>query len=221
MLRLSNQRGSFNMITSVWGKKIGMTQVFSGEKAIPVTVVDISNWIITQVKTKERDGYNAVQLGCVKDKHAAAVFSDTWLKKPNVYFLYFKEIALDDNADATAFVVGMPIDIKTVLAAGDRADVRGTSKGCGFAGVMRRYNFAGGRASHGSTMGRRPGSLSFMRSQGRVIKGKKMPGHMGTTTHMMRNLDVVQVRPEDNLILVKGAVPGKAGSLVFIRKAKA
>ena len=85
---------------------------------------------------------------------------------------------------------------------------------------MHRHDFAGGRASHGSTMGRRPGSLSFMRSQGRVIKGKKMPGHMGTANTWCKNLDVVQVRPEDNVILVKGSVPGKAGSLVFIRKQK-
>lgn len=209
------------MITGIWGKKIGMTQIFAGEKAVPVTVLDISNWVITQVKTKERDGYNAVQVGCIKDKHAPATFADAWLKKPNAYFQFFKEITLHENAVTAEFVVGAPIDIQTVLAVGDNVDVRGTSKGCGFAGVVRRHNFAGARASHGSTMGKRPGSLSFMRSQGRVIKGKKMPGHMGTTTHMMKNLDVVQVRPEDNLILVKGAVPGKAGSLVFIRKAKA
>ncbi len=209
------------MITGIWGKKIGMTQIFAGEKAVPVTVLDISNWVVTQVKTKERDGYNAVQVGCIKDKHAQATFADAWLKKPNAYFQFFKEITLHENAIAAEFAVGAPIDVQKIFTAGDSADVRGTSKGCGFAGVMRRHNFAGGRASHGSTMGKRPGSLSFMRSQGRVIKGKKMPGHMGTTTHMVQNLDVVQVRPEDNLILVKGAVPGKAGSLVFIRKAKA
>jgi len=209
------------MITGLWGKKIGMTQVFAGEKAVPVTVFDVSNWVITQVKTKERDGYNAVQIGCIKDKHAHAEFAHAWLKKPNAYFRFVKEIKLPDNADTAELVVGASIDMQTVLAAGDNVDVRGTSKGCGFAGVVRRHNFAGARASHGSTMGKRPGSLSFMRSQGRVIKGKKMPGHMGTTTHMVRNLDVVQVRPEDKLILIKGAVPGKAGSLVFIRKAKA
>ncbi len=188
---------------------------------MPVTVLILQIGLLLNVKTKERDGYNAVQIGCIKDKHAQTSFTDDWLKKPNVYFLFMKEIALPENAVTAEFSVGAPIDIRTVLAAGDKADVRGTSKGCGFAGVMRRHNFAGGRASHGSTMGRSPGSLSFMRSQGRVIKGKKMPGHMGTTTHMMKNLDVIQVRPEDNLILVKGAVPGKAGSLVFIRKAKA
>jgi large subunit ribosomal protein L3 len=209
------------MITGIWGKKIGMTQVFAGEKAVPVTVFDVSNWVVTQVKTKERDGYNAVQVGCIKDKHANAEFAEAWLKKPNAYFRFFKEITLHDDAAAADFVVGAPLDMQAIIAAGDNVDVRGTSKGCGFAGVIRRHNFAGGRSSHGSTMGRRPGSLSFMRSQGRVIKGKKMPGHMGTTTHMVRNLDVVQVRPEDKLILVKGSVPGKAGSLVFIRKAKA
>lgn len=206
-------------MTGIWGKKVGMTQVFAGAKAVPVTVFDVSNWVITQVKTKERDGYNAVQMGCIKDKHAQASFVDTWLKKPNVYFRFFKEVALRDDV-TPEFVLGTLVDIQAVLAAGDNVDVRGISKGCGFAGVVRRYNFAGGRASHGSTMGKRPGSLSFMRSQGRVIKGKKMPGHMGTTTHMVRNLDVIQVRPEDNLVLVKGSVPGKAGSLVFIRKAK-
>jgi len=209
------------MITGIWGRKIGMTQIFAGEKAVPVTVLDVSNWVVTQVKTKERDGYNAVQVGCIKDKHAQAGFADAWLKKPNAYFRFFQEIKLQDDAVTADFVVGAPIDVQAVLAAGDNVDVRGTSKGCGFAGVVRRHNFAGARASHGSTMGKRPGSLSFMRSQGRVIKGKKMPGHMGTTTHMVRNLGVVQVRPEDKLVLVKGSVPGKAGSLVFIRKAKA
>ena len=209
------------MITGIWGRKIGMTQVFAGEKAVPVTVFDVSNWVITLVKTKERDGYNAVQIGCIKDKYAQAGFAEAWLKKPNVYFRFFKEIKLPDDAVVADFVIGAPIDMQAVFAVGDHVDVRGTSKGCGFAGVVRRHNFAGARASHGSTMGKRPGSLSFMRSQGRVIKGKKMPGHMGTTTHMVKNLGIVQVRPGDNLILVKGSVPGKAGSLVFIRKAKA
>lgn len=209
------------MVTSIWGKKIGMTQIFANEKVVPVTVLDISNWVVTQVKNTGRDGYNAVQIGCIKDKHAQTAFDAAWLKKPNVYFHAFKELSLPDNAATDEFVVGKPIDVQTVLAAGDTVDVRGTTKGCGFAGVVRRHGFGGPPASHGSTMGKRTGSLSFMCSQGRVIKGKKMPGHMGNKTQMMRNLDVVDVRPEDNLIVVKGSVPGKAGSLVFIRKVKA
>ncbi len=114
--------------------------------------------------------------------------------------------------------MSQPFDFSTVVKAQDQVNVVGTTKGCGFAGVMRRHDFAGGVNSHGSMMGRRPGSISFMRSQGKVIKGKRMAGHMGVTRKTVRNLEVVQVNAQNNLVLIKGAMAGKPGSLVYVRK---
>lgn len=204
------------MIRGLWGKKIGMTQVFSEEqKVVPVTVIDISQWFITQVKTLQNDGYDALKMGRIKDKYAAQEFSQDWLKEVSKYFSDIKEVRLDEPTDAQ---VGQLSDVSTILAQGDNVDVFGITKGAGFQGGVKRHGFAGGRASHGSTLGRHPGSLSFMRSRGRVIKGKRMAGHMGTDRRMMKNLEVVKIEPEARVILVKGSVPGKSGSLVFVRK---
>lgn len=209
------------MVAGLWGKKVGMTQVFAQDKAIPVTVIDVSNWLVTQVKTEPTDGYTALQVGQLRERYKQLDFSSDWLKKPNHYFRYLREIKLNtaEGAQQQEFVVGQPVSFHTLLQAGSNVHVVGTSKGAGFAGAVRRHGFAGARASHGSKMGKRPGSLSFMRSQGRVIKGKRLPGHMGTLTKMVRNLEVVKVYQEDKLVLIKGSVPGKAGSLVFIRNA--
>lgn len=204
------------MIRGLWGKKIGMTQVFSEEqKVVPVTVIDISQWFVTQVKTLKNDGYDALKMGRIKDKYATQEFSQDWLKEVNKYFSDIKEVRLDEAADVQ---VGQLSDVSAILAQGDNVDVFGITKGAGFQGGVKRHGFAGGRASHGSTLGRHPGSLSFMRSRGRVIKGKKMAGHMGTERRMMKNLEVVKIEPEARVILVKGSVPGKSGSLVFVRK---
>lgn len=205
------------MVSGLWGRKIGMTQVFEKDKAIPVTVIDVSDWLVTQIKTEEKDGYNAVQIGCIRPRYADQQFSSDWLKKPKTYFSSLREVELKNKDEQ--LVVGQPAKFQTVLTEGDLVDVLGTSIGRGFAGAVKRHGFAGGRASHGAKVGRRPGSLSFMRSQGRVIKGKRLPGHMGTTSERVRNLEVVKLRNEDNLVLIKGPVPGKSGSLVFIRKA--
>lgn len=204
------------MITGLWGKKIGMTQIFSEkQKVVPVTVIDISQWFVTQVKTKDKDGYDAVKMGRIKDKYAAQEFTQDWLKEASKYFSDFKEVRLQEATDAQ---VGQAADVSAILAQGDNVDVFGVSKGAGFQGVVKRHGFAGGRASHGATFGRFTGSLSFMRSRGRVIKGKKMPGHMGVERCMMKNLEVIKIQPEARVILVKGSVPGKSGSLVFVRK---
>lgn len=199
----------------LWGKKIGMTQVFSdAQKVIPVTVIDLGNWYITQVKTKENDGYSAVKLGHVKGRYAEQAFSADWLQEPRKYFSAFKEVPLDGEIELS---VGQPADVAAILVKGDSVDVFGITKGAGFQGVVKRHGFAGGRASHGATFGRFPGGLSFMRSRGRVIKGRRMPGHMGVERRVMKNLEVVKVEP--SVVLVKGSVPGKAGSLVYVRKA--
>lgn len=205
------------MINGFWGRKVGMTQVFSDDnKVVPVTAVDASGWVVSQIKTHSVDGYNAVQVGYVKDKHQGVEFQQDWFKQKSKYFRWVREILVDQVSDDLQ--IGQPFDFSKILQVKDSVNVVGTTKGCGFAGVMRRHKFSGGVASHGSMLGRRPGSISFMRSQGKVIKGKRMAGHMGVTRKTVRNLEVVRVVPQDNLVLIKGAMAGKPGSLVYVRK---
>jgi large subunit ribosomal protein L3 len=205
------------MATRLWGKKVGMTQVFSKNMVIPVTAIDVGNWLITNIKTKERDGYAAVQVGLLKNRYANSPFKAEWLTDSNKYFYHLKEIAFD--GDTTSMQSGQPINFNEFLNAGESVDVVGTTIGRGFAGVIKRHNFNGPPGSHGSNMGKRPGSSGSYRSQGRVIKGKRFPGHMGVDTQAMRNLEVVSINKEANVVLVKGSVPGKVGSLLCIRKA--
>jgi len=209
------------MIRGLWGKKIGMTQVFLEDSVVPVTAVDVSGWIVTNVRTKDRDGYSAVQVGRIKDRYASKKFDISWLKKPKVYFSFLREICLDKDVseiEGASIAIGKPADFLSILTEGDFVDVFGRSKGCGFAGVVRRYNFAGPPGSHGSTMGKKPGSIGFMCSNGRVIKGKKMPGHMGNRKCVVEGLKIVKVDKDSDVVLVKGGIPGKSGSLVFLRK---
>lgn len=206
-------------MTGLWGKKIGMTQVFADNKAVPVTVIDTSNWYITNSKTVERDGYNAVQIGCVRPRYQGQELAADWLKQLKRHFTFVREIKLDQDPAQMELEIGKPAGFLAVIQQGDKVDVFGTSKGRGFAGVVKRHGFTGAPASHGAKMGRRPGSLSWMRTQGRVPKGKRLPGHLGNAQKVIRNLEVVTIRPDDNVVLVKGSVPGKTGSLVFIRKA--
>lgn len=201
------------MIEGIWGKKIGMTQIFSDEKVVPVTAIDISNWCVTQIKTEEKDGYNAVQLGYIKDRFNPEDFSQDWLKSPQKYFKNLKEVRLKTVSDLT---LGKLTDI--TLSQGDMVNVTGITKGAGFTGVVKRHGFAGGRASHGATFGRFTGALSHMRSRGRVIKGKKMPGHMGVEQKVIKNLEVIKIESDAKVVFVKGSVPGKSGSIVFVRK---
>jgi len=212
------------MVTGLWGRKIGMTQVFSSENAVvPVTAVDVSGWIVTNIRTSERDGYSAVQVGCIKARYEEKKFDKSWLKKPKEYFSVIREIRLKKDVseqEGSDIAIGKPVDFKSILAEGDSVDVFGMTKGCGFAGVVRRYNFAGPPASHGHTMGKKPGSLGGACSQGKVAKGKKMPGHMGNKQRAAKNLEVVQVKQDSEIVLVKGSIPGKSGSLVFLRKEK-
>jgi large subunit ribosomal protein L3 len=205
------------MVTGFWGKKIGMTQVFVEGKVIPVTVIDAGNWFITNIRTKDRDGYNAIQVGHLRDRYIGESFSVDWLRNLKKYFSFVREVKVE--GDMPELSLGQPADAFTSFQQGDKVDVSGMTKGCGFAGVVRRHRFAGPPGSHGSNMGNKPGSLSFMRRQGRIIKGKRMPGHMGDVWRMMRNLQVVRVEPEAGVVLVKGAVPGKAGSFLRVLKA--
>jgi len=206
------------MATGLWGKKIGMTQLFSEDNVvIPVTAVNVSGWLVTNIRSKERDGYDALQLGLVKNKYRDNEFEESWLKKSRKYFSILREIKLSKPA-GDKFVIGKAANICSLLKEGDAVDISGYSKGCGFAGVVKRYNFVGAPKSHGSTMGKRPGSLSFMRSRGRVMKGKKLPGHMGNAKCIIKNLAVIKIEPESKTLFIKGSIPGKSGSLIFIRR---
>jgi large subunit ribosomal protein L3 len=205
------------MSKSVIGRKIGMTQVFSQkDKVVPVTAIDVSNWLVTSIKSKDRDGYDAVQIGLLRNKYVDQTFSPAWVKKPKEYFYALNEIEMHDLLKDA--VIGQPVNLCALLEVGQNVDVSGITKGHGFQGVVKRHGFTGGRASHGPRFGRIPGSLGFMRSQGRVIKGKKLPGHMGVVHRVIKNLEVVRIEPNENVILVKGAVPGSCGSLIFMRK---
>lgn len=205
------------MITGIWGRKIGMTQIFANDKVVPVTAIDIADWYVTNIKTIERDGYNALQVGSVKDRYKDEKYSKDWIKSPNRYFSFVREIPLEK--ETTDFVIGKRIDFSQLVELGELVDVRSKTIGKSFAGVVKRHNFGGPPGSHGSTMGNRPGSIGSLVKSGHVIKGKRLPGHMGCDNQMMRNLEIVMVEAATKTLLVKGSIPGKAGSLVFVRKA--
>ncbi len=205
------------MIQGIWGRKVGMTQVFAADSSVvPVTVVNTAGWFVTQIKTVENDGYNAIQVACPRKRYAGQPFAQEWLKKLKQYCLFIREIAITELPEG--FTVGSSIDLASILAKDDSVDATGVTKGCGFAGVMKRWGFAGGPKSHGSTFHRRPGSIGNMRATGKVIKGKKLPGHMGDKQRTVQKLQVIQVRSEDNIVLIKGSMAGKPGALVFLRK---
>ena len=204
------------MSAGLWGRKVGMTQIFSAQKVIPVTVINTADWVITNVKTVERDGYGAIQVGHRKKRFAGDSFSTEWLKKKKHYFSAVREIKV--NKPVEGLEIGQPLVLDKIFAQGDKIDATGISMGHGFAGVVKRYGFAGGRGSHGDSTGRKPGSIGSYRTQGRVIKGKRLPGHYGCKQKTVANLTVVSIKPEHQLILVQGSIPGKPGSLVFMRK---
>jgi large subunit ribosomal protein L3 len=204
------------MVAGLWGKKIGMTQIFKEDKVIPVTVINTSDWVVTQIKTEENDGYNAIQVGCLREKYSGDKIDSAWLQNKKKYFGHVKEIKLKSLEQGIE--LGKPANFSTILTEGKLVDVFGDTKGCGFAGAVKRHGFRGGSGGHGDKTGRRTGSLSFMRSLGRVIKGKRLPGHMGTNQVTMKNLEIVKIDPAANIIAVKGSVPGKPGSLIYISR---
>jgi large subunit ribosomal protein L3 len=206
------------MMKGILGKKLGMTQVFAADgKRIPVTVVETGPCVVLQKKSVETDGYNALQLGFGEKKtHRTNKPEMGHFKKAGKgAFAYVREIRLED---VDGYNVGDQISCDAVLATGDMIDVTGTSKGKGFQGVMKRWNFSGGRASHGSKFHRGPGSIGCSAWPSKVFKGKKMAGQMGNERVTTQGLQVVEIRPEMNLVLVKGAVPGPKNGLVIISK---
>jgi len=199
----------------ILGRKIGMTEKFTTNgKVIPVTVIEVEPNVITQIKTKENDGYNAIQLGVVDKKESRATKSEIGhAKKAGVAPKRFlKEIRVED---VTQYELGSTIKADT-FEVGEKVDVTGTSKGKGFAGVIKRHNQSRGPETHGSRYHRRPGSMGTMRPM-RVLKGKKLAGHMGSETVTIQNLEIIAVNTEDNYILVSGNVPGAKNSLVLIK----
>jgi large subunit ribosomal protein L3 len=205
------------MIMGFWCQKIGMTQIYTDDSVIPVTAVQTGYWIITGIKTKERDGYDAVQVGLIRPRYRALAISTDWLKKPSVYFEWIREVKLSEPNETLA--IGAPFVSDQIVSEGDIVDVTGISKGMGFSGVVKRHHFNGPPASHGSTMGKRTGSISHFRAHGRVIKGKRMPGRAGGDQCTVRNLAIVKTGLENgSVVLIKGSIPGKTGSLIFVRK---
>ena len=199
----------------ILGRKIGMTEKFTKDgKVIPVTVIAVEPNVITQIKTLEKDGYNAIQLGIVDKKEKNATKQEIGhAKKANTAPKRFlKEIRVEDT---TSYELGSTINAGT-FEIGDCVDVTGTSKGKGFAGVIKRHNQSRGPETHGSRYHRRPGSMGTMRPM-RVFKGKKLPGHMGHETVTIQNLEIVAVDAVENVILVKGNIPGPKNSFVIIK----
>jgi large subunit ribosomal protein L3 len=203
------------MINGLLGKKIGMSQVFAADgQRIPVTVIEAGPCTILQKKTGESDGYEAVQLGFgVKKAHRTNKPAMGHFKKAGKgAFAHVREFRSDEECQ-----IGDEVTCD-MFKPGDRIDVTGTSKGKGFQGVMKRWGFSGGRASHGSMFKRGPGAIGQSAWPAKVFKGKKMAGQMGNERCTTQNLIVVEVRPDKNLILVRGAVPGPKNGLVMIRK---
>ena len=206
------------MIQGILGKKLGMTQVFVADGSrVSVTVVEAGPCTVVQKKAESTDGYNALQLGFgVKKTHRVNKPMMGHFKKADQgAFSHLRELAVDD---VDAYQVGDQVTCDAVFKAGDIIDVTGTSKGKGFQGVIKRWGFSGGRASHGSKFHRGTGAIGMSAWPARVFKGKKMPGQMGNARVTLQNLEVVEVRPEQNLILVKGSIPGPNQGVVLIRK---
>ena len=207
------------MVTTILGRKLGMTQVWSDDdRLLPVTVIEAGPCVVTQVKTDKRDGYRAVQIGFgfIKESKVNKPMAGHFAKAKVEAKKYLAEIRLGADDD---FKLGQMITVEAFEGA-KHVHVSGVSKGKGFAGVMKRYNFKGGPGGHGSHFHRAPGSVGQCATPSRVFKGMKLPGHMGSEMVTVKNLDIVKIDTEQNLILVKGAVPGAKGALLTIRQAR-
>ena len=205
------------MKKGILGRKIGMTQVFTKSgKLVPVTVVEVEPNVVTQIKTLENDGYEAIQLGfdTKREKLATKASAGHTSKANTTPKRFFKEIK---GVDINNYSLGQEISVD-IFEAGEVVDVTGTTKGHGFQGVIKRHNQSRGPMGHGSHYHRRPGSMGTMRPM-RVFKGKALPGHMGTLTVTIQNLMVVDVDKENNVILVSGNIPGPKKGLVIIKTA--
>lgn len=206
------------MAKGLLGRKLGMTQVFvGGEELIPVTVVEAGPCTVLQKKTRDTDGYDAIQIGFeeVKAHRVTRPALGHFKKAGSGALRLLREIRVDNAAD---YEVGQVLKVD-MFQPGDRVDVIGVSKGKGYQGVMKRHGFGGGRASHGSMFHRRPGAIGAHESPGKVFKGKKLPGQMGNRRVTVQNLQVVEVDTDRNLIMIRGAVPGAKHGALMLRNA--
>ena len=208
------------MVEGLIGRKVGMTQLYEQDgTVVPVTVLKAGPCVIVDKRTKERDGYEAVRLGFVEKVNTKRVM------KPARGFLEKKGLPLLRTQKEFRYLGEGEVNVGdrvlvSMFAAAEKVDVVGTSKGKGFQGVMKRHHFRGGAATHGSMFHRAPGSIGASSFPSRVFKGTRMAGRMGGDRTTVKNLEVVRVDPENNLLVVRGAVPGARGSLLYIKKAK-
>jgi large subunit ribosomal protein L3 len=201
------------------GKKLGMTGLFAPDgRYVPVTVIEAGPCVVTQIKTTATDGYNALQLGFseVKAKRVTKPRQGHFRKSGETFFRHVQEFPVDNPE---AYSLGQKITLE-IFSVGERVDVCGTTKGRGFAGVMKKEGFSGGPKTHGSKCHRIPGSIGTSAWPSRVFKGRGMPGHYGVDHQTMQNIEIVDIRPEENILMVKGAVPGPATGLVAVKKQK-
>ena len=207
------------MLKGIIGRKLGMTQIF-GEKGniIPITVIEAGPCAITQIKTKEKEGYNALQLAFLKKKpqRVNRPLSGHFQKSGTAPCYVLKEFRVNETGE---YRVGQEITLET-FKVGDRVDITGTSKGKGFSGVIKRHGFPGFPGSHGThEYFRHGGSIGSNTFPGKTFKGKRMPGLFGNNRVTIQNFRIVDIKPESNLLLVKGAIPGSVNSIVIIREA--
>ncbi|MGL1861870.1 MAG: 50S ribosomal protein L3 [Pseudodesulfovibrio sp.] len=202
----------------ILGKKLGMTRIFKDDGTIcPVTVIQAGPCPVMQIKTMDKEGYNALQIGydVIAERKVNKPMKGHMAKAGKDLYRTLREFPLDA---VDGYELGQDITVD-IFAAGEKVKVTGTSKGKGFQGVMKRWNFKGSKASHGAEkVHRSPGSIGNATFPGKVWKGKKMPGQMGNARVTVSNVEIVDVRPEDNVLLVKGQIPGATGGLVMIRK---
>lgn len=201
------------------GKKLGMTGLFTPDgEYVPVTVVLAGPCVVTQVKTLASDGYNALQVGFGEKKTVRVnkPMRGHLKKSGDVFFQFLREFSVKNPEEYT---VGQTLGLD-IFKVGGRVDVSGTSRGRGFSGVIKRHGFHGGKKTHGSHSHRIPGSIGCSATPSKVVKGKKMPGQYGNVRKTVRNLKVIDIRPDESLILIKGALPGSKSGLVEIKKPK-
>ncbi|BBO68213.1 50S ribosomal protein L3 [Desulfosarcina alkanivorans] len=205
------------MCKGIVGKKLGMTSVYAPNgKYIPVTVLKVGPCVVTQIKNDKTDGYKALQLGFGDKKEAKATkpLKGHFEKSGGACFSTLKEVGVDDP---DSYTLGQNIGPE-IFAVGEKVNVTGSSKGRGFSGVIKRHGFGGGRMTHGCKNHRVPGSIGCSAWPAKVIKGKRMPGQYGVETKTVRNLEIVEIRPDENLILLKGPIPGSRSGIVTINK---
>jgi large subunit ribosomal protein L3 len=200
----------------ILGRKVGMTRVYDENgRAIPVTVIEAGPCTILQKKTEVKEGYNAIQLGFIEKKSSRLNKPEAghFKRSGGTGFYHIKEFRVNDPE---AYEVGQSITLAEIFAIGDLIDISGKSKGRGFQGVVKRYGFHGGRKTHGSNFHRAPGSIGCSAWPSRVVKGKKMPGRMGNDVVTQKNLKVIDIRTEENVLLVHGTIPGAKNGILNI-----